>query len=45
MAERATPQYCPYCGETDIRPEEERGRWSCATCTRTFALRYRGMGR
>jgi transposase-like protein len=23
MTERASPFYCPYCGDEDLRPEEE----------------------
>lgn len=41
--ERAQPFYCPYCGETDLRPAEDRGVWHCEVCDRLFALSYRGL--
>ena len=32
-------QYCPYCGEQDLRPEPEpAGAWSCADCRSTFVV-------
>jgi ribosomal protein L37AE/L43A len=40
---RAQPFYCPYCGESDLRPGEAHGTWHCQTCTRLWALRYQGM--
>jgi predicted RNA-binding Zn-ribbon protein involved in translation (DUF1610 family) len=40
---RAQPFYCPYCGETDIRPEEGHGEYHCETCDRLWRLSYQGM--
>lgn len=32
-------QYCPYCGEQDLRPEPEpAGAWTCADCRVTFVV-------
>jgi ribosomal protein L37AE/L43A len=32
-------QYCPYCGEQDLRPREEpTGAWQCADCRSTFVV-------
>jgi ribosomal protein L37AE/L43A len=32
-------QYCPYCGEQDLRPREEpAGAWQCADCRSTFVV-------
>jgi len=41
--ERNPPFHCPYCGETDLRPQPE-GRWYCRSCTRTFSVTYHGTG-
>ncbi len=44
MSERAVPFYCPYCGEEDLRPEEEpHGAWRCAGCRRVFLVRMVGL--
>lgn len=41
---RAVPFYCPYCGEEDLRPEEEpHGAWHCVACTRVFLVRMAGQ--
>jgi len=40
---RATPFYCPYCGETDIRPEEAHGEYHCVICDRVWKLAFRGL--
>ncbi|GGM53089.1 hypothetical protein GCM10012275_25090 [Longimycelium tulufanense] len=52
---RATPFYCPYCGDEDLRPvpPEEldagrdsgkpRGGWLCGACRRVFAVRMLGL--
>jgi transposase-like protein len=29
--------YCPYCGEQDLYPREDRG-WECHQCQRAFTL-------
>jgi predicted RNA-binding Zn-ribbon protein involved in translation (DUF1610 family) len=41
---RATPFYCPYCGETGIRPAEAARTYHCPTCDRRFSLAYLGAG-
>ncbi|WP_199442306.1 Insertion element protein [Umezawaea beigongshangensis] len=42
--ERATPFYCPYCGDEDLRPQEEpAGAWSCSACRRVFAVTFVGL--
>ena len=39
---RLALQYCPYCGEQDLRPREEtprpQGAWECADCRSTFVV-------
>ncbi|MDD7919321.1 Insertion element protein [Actinomycetospora callitridis] len=40
---RLALQYCPYCGEQDLRPREETpetpaGAWECADCRSTFVV-------
>lgn len=42
MTERAVPFYCPYCGEEDLRPEENGG-WLCTSCRRAFAVTLNGL--
>ena len=42
--ERATLQYCPYCGDEDLRPEEGgHRRWSCRSCRRVFDVAFVGL--
>ncbi len=44
MTERAAPNYCPYCGDEDLRPSEEgHGVWECRACTRVFKLSFVGL--
>ncbi|HET6500367.1 MAG TPA: Insertion element protein [Amycolatopsis sp.] len=54
MSERATPFYCPYCGDEDLRPEEGEGGshadggprapgWVCGACRRVFAVTFVGL--
>ena len=45
MSERAAPFYCPYCGDEDLRPDEEggHGSWQCHSCNRAFGLRFLGL--
>lgn len=32
-------QYCPYCGEQDLRPRESpEDAWECADCRSTFVV-------
>jgi transposase-like protein len=51
---RATPFFCPYCGEETLRPfgedppDSPAGRgghadWRCESCTRAFTVRYKGL--
>lgn len=41
---RAPAQYCPYCGETDLWPNDsESGGWTCRDCRRVFAVRFLGL--
>ncbi len=41
----ASPFYCPYCGEEDIRPAgEAHGEFACGSCARHFRLRFLGVG-
>lgn len=37
----ARPFYCPYCGEQDIRPQDEPGTFRCSVCDRTWSLELR----
>ncbi|WP_231641719.1 Insertion element protein [Saccharomonospora sp. NB11] len=39
---RAAPFYCPYCGDEDLRPEEDTA-WLCVACRRVFAVRFVGL--
>jgi transposase-like protein len=42
---RAVPFYCPYCGEEDLVPQGATdGEWHCRSCTRSFQLRFAGIG-
>lgn len=42
---RAVPFYCPYCGEEDLEPHGAAdGEWHCRSCTRSFQLRFAGLG-
>ncbi|WNV83354.1 Insertion element protein [Umezawaea sp. Da 62-37] len=42
--ERATPFYCPYCGDEDLRPEEEpHAAWLCTGCRRVFTVKFVGL--
>ncbi|WP_037908287.1 hypothetical protein [Actinacidiphila yeochonensis] len=45
MTERAAPFHCPYCGDEDLRPNEEHGHgsWECHSCNRAFSLRFLGL--
>ena len=51
MSERAAPQYCPYCGDEDLRPEvlsedkpeASHGVWLCRACARVFKLSFVGL--
>ncbi|HEY5454884.1 MAG TPA: hypothetical protein VIJ96_05420 [Acidothermaceae bacterium] len=42
--ERATPFYCPYCGDEDLRPHGDKGgAWNCRGCARVFTLKFVGL--
>jgi ribosomal protein L37AE/L43A len=44
MSERAAVACCPYCGEEDLRPQEEpHGAWLCLGCRRVFAVKLVGL--
>jgi ribosomal protein L37AE/L43A len=35
----ATPLYCPFCGDEDLRPvEDDPSAWSCRSCVHVFAV-------
>ena len=45
---RATPFFCPYCGEETLRPfgdDPDKGLadWRCESCARAFTVRYKGL--
>ena len=40
----APPFHCPYCGDEDLVPAEDRRRWRCRSCLRIFAVRHVGIG-
>jgi transposase-like protein len=36
--------HCPYCGEEDLRPNEEApGAWECRSCLRIFTVKFVGL--
>jgi ribosomal protein L37AE/L43A len=42
--QRAAPQYCPYCGDEDLRPEPSSHRaWHCRSCARVFEVSFVGL--
>lgn len=43
-AMRATPYYCPYCGEQDLRPTAQERTWHCRTCERLWTLEFKRIG-
>ena len=44
VGERATPFYCPYCGDEDLRPHGATGgSWHCRDCARVFTLKFVGV--
>ena len=51
MTDRAMPFHCPYCGDEDLRPYEDRngasahGEWECRACLRAFSLKLLGLVR
>jgi transposase-like protein len=50
MTQRAVPFHCPYCGDENLRPHEDRqdgasrhGDWECRACLRAFSLKMLGL--
>jgi transposase-like protein len=44
MSGHASPFYCPYCADEDIRPHgTSHGEWRCGACTRVWTLRLQGL--
>jgi predicted RNA-binding Zn-ribbon protein involved in translation (DUF1610 family) len=44
VGERATPFYCPYCGDEDLWPHGETGGgWRCRACARVFTVKFVGL--
>ncbi|HEY3924775.1 MAG TPA: hypothetical protein VGL75_09445 [Acidothermaceae bacterium] len=44
VGERATPFYCPYCSDEDLRPHGDKGgSWLCRGCARVFTLKFVGL--
>ena len=41
----APPFSCPYCGEEELRPDEDPGAWLCLSCARAFLLRLLAVRR
>lgn len=41
---RAVPFYCPYCAEQELQPVGDKGGYYCASCDRSFELRFLGLG-
>lgn len=45
MTQRAVPFYCPYCGDEDLQPyEDKHGAWWCQSCRRAWSLSMIGTG-
>jgi transposase-like protein len=41
---RTPPQYCPYCGGEDLRPNEAATQaWECRECVRVFTVSFVGL--
>jgi hypothetical protein len=39
VSRAATPLYCPFCGEEDLRPvEDDASAWSCRACAHVFSV-------
>lgn len=42
--DRATPFYCPYCGDEELAPHTQpAGSWRCSACLRVFSVRLAGL--
>jgi hypothetical protein len=45
VTQRAVPFYCPYCGDEDLQPyEDKHGAWWCQSCRRAWSLSMIGTG-
>ena len=45
MSARAQPNFCPYCGDTNLWPHEAAdspAAWECRSCLRAFEARMIG---
>lgn len=48
--QRSAPLHCPYCGDTDLRPDATdgsalpHGSWRCGSCRRSYSLRLLAVG-
>ena len=41
---RNHPTHCPYCGGTDLFPDEEGDfAWACQECLRVFSVMFHGQ--
>ncbi len=44
QGERQLPFFCPYCGDEALRPASpDPGAWACASCARSFTLKFAGV--
>ena len=41
---RATPFYCPFCGEQTIEPIGDEKEMYCSSCDRRFEIAFKGLG-
>jgi transposase-like protein len=41
---RAQPFYCPYCAEQTIEPVGDGRAFYCASCDRSFEVKFLGLG-
>ena len=44
VGSRATPFYCPFCGEQTIEPIGDAKEMYCSTCDRRFEVSFKGLG-
>lgn len=40
---RATPFYCPFCGEQTIEPVGDGNELYCSSCNRRFEVAFKGL--
>jgi transposase-like protein len=44
VSAHAVPLHCPYCGDEDLRPHEDKhGAWECRSCLRAFSVKFLGI--